>query len=205
MKQIIEYQYFGNIKYYIALYKYKYIIFEQYENYQKSSFRNKIALPSAQGLIHLSIPILGGRGIKQNIKDVAIDNSQDWKSNHFKTICNIYNRSPWFEFYKEELEKLYKGVHQNLVSWNLQCIKWVIEKLKIDVIMAETKEFVIAYDNQEFVDLRNADKKGQEDLTENNTKYHQVFEDDIGFIPNVCILDLLFCEGPNAIFYLKNE
>jgi hypothetical protein len=28
--------------------------------------------------------------------------------------------------------------------------------------------------------------------------YHQVFEERIGFIPHLSILDLLFCEGKNA-------
>ncbi|MFL5744953.1 MAG: WbqC family protein, partial [Niastella sp.] len=32
----------------------------------------------------------------------------------------------------------------------------------------------------------------------NPVRYHQVFEERIGFIPNLSILDLLFCEGKNA-------
>jgi hypothetical protein len=32
----------------------------------------------------------------------------------------------------------------------------------------------------------------------NTVKYHQVFEERVGFLPNLSILDLLFCEGKNA-------
>jgi WbqC-like protein family len=202
--QIIEYQYFGNIVLYNTLCNTKHIIFEQYENYQKSSFRNKIAVPSPQGLLHLSIPILGGRGIKQNIKDVVIDNRQDWKTNHFKTICNIYNRSPWFEFYKNELKNLYEQPIEKLVDWNLQCFNWTISKLKIAATVSKTKNFDIQYDKEEFIDLRNLKVNNSTTDKRNFIKYHQVFEDSIGFIPNVCILDLLFCEGPNAINFLSN-
>jgi hypothetical protein len=54
-----------------------------------------------------------------------------------------------------------------------------------------------------FEDARNKWKPTnfQEDAS---VKYFQVFEDRIGFQPNLSILDLLFCEGPNAIYLLKN-
>ena len=34
-------------------------------------------------------------------------------------------------------------------------------------------------------------------------KYIQVFEDKLGFFPNLSVLDLVFNEGPNAIVLLK--
>jgi len=34
-------------------------------------------------------------------------------------------------------------------------------------------------------------------------RYRQVFEERTGFIPNLSILDLLFCEGKNAMDYLR--
>jgi hypothetical protein len=36
-------------------------------------------------------------------------------------------------------------------------------------------------------------------------RYRQVFEERIGFIPNLSILDLLFCEGKNAIRYIQSS
>jgi hypothetical protein len=36
-------------------------------------------------------------------------------------------------------------------------------------------------------------------------RYTQVFEDRIGFVPNLGILDLLFCCGPNAKTLLKDS
>jgi hypothetical protein len=53
--------------------------------------------------------------------------------------------------------------------------------------------------NDEVVDWRNklTPKTLQTDFP-NPVQYHQVFEDRIGFIPHVSVLDLLFCEGKNA-------
>jgi hypothetical protein len=33
-------------------------------------------------------------------------------------------------------------------------------------------------------------------------KYWQVFQHKHGFLPNISILDLLFCMGPESVFYL---
>ena len=38
----------------------------------------------------------------------------------------------------------------------------------------------------------------------NQTKYHQVFENNCGFIANLSIIDLLFNLGPESADYLEN-
>ena len=37
----------------------------------------------------------------------------------------------------------------------------------------------------------------------NQTRYNQVFENKMGFIPNLNILDVIFNLGPNASEYIK--
>ncbi len=203
MKYIIDYQYFGNINLYKILCKNTNVIFEIYDNYQKSSFRNKMELPSPNGVLQLSIPILGGRGFKGKFKDVKMDNSKPWRNNHIKTINTLYNKSPWFEYYKNELYELYQTEESNLYKWNKICLQWVLKKLKTNAIVAETKNFILEYDNNIFIDCRN-NMHNKEDFVNNTLpKYFQVFENKIGFKPNMCILDLLFCEGPNAVNLLQ--
>lgn len=205
MKLIIEYQYFGSVNLYKILYKSSNILFEQYENYQKSSFRNKTTLLGPSGVQYLSIPILGGRGVKCKMKDVEIDYNQNWQLHHIKTIKNLYNASPWFEYYETELDELYKMTPHLLKDWNLECFKWVCKKLKINAIMAETEEFKLEYPNNSFLDWRDCIKKNDNNIDKNPLPYIQVFQEKIGFYPNVSILDLLFCEGPHARALLKGE
>ncbi len=200
---LIEYQYFGNINLYKILYKNKHIIFEVYENYQKSSFRNKMELASPYGPHILSVPILGGRGIRELTRNVKIENNQNWQEQHFKTICNLYNKPPWFEFYKSDLEKLYNTPFELLIDWDKTCMSWVLGKLKINAIVADTQEFIKNYSNDEYLDLRSYSLDKSKILEQLSTpQYPQVFEDKIGFLPNLSILDLLFCEGPNAVSFL---
>ncbi len=198
MTLLIEYQYFGCINYYNALCKYKYIQFEVFENYQKSSFRNKMELASPQGRQVLSVPILGGRGIRQPMYNVGIDNRQAWQTNNYKTIVNLYNRSPWFEYYKDSLYELYQTPVALLTQWNKLCTQWALAKLKVNAILTETANYTKTNHLPDIVDYRNNDYANHET---GPIHYLQVFDQQFGFMPNLSILDLLFCEGPNAVNY----
>ena len=59
------------------------------------------------------------------------------------------------------------------------------------------------------IDLRNRispkKNKKMEDTGFNQVKYVQVFEAENGFLPNLSILDLIFCVGPEAIIYLERS
>ena len=45
-------------------------------------------------------------------------------------------------------------------------------------------------------------KHPQPDADFETKRYWQVFQHKHGFLPNLSILDLLFCMGPEAVFYL---
>ena len=57
---------------------------------------------------------------------------------------------------------------------------------------------------QSIVDFREAirPKKPLPDAEFESKRYYQVYEQKFGFQPNMSILDLLFNEGNEAIFYL---
>ena len=61
-----------------------------------------------------------------------------------------------------------------------------------------TNQYVAHYDNK--TDCRNyfLPKSFQKETMHWVPKYPQVFEDRLGFQPNLSIIDLIFCVGPNA-------
>ena len=138
---LIDLQYLAPIITYKNSIKAKYIILEQYERWQKMSFRNRCTIASSNGLIDLSIPIAGGRNIKEIIKDVKIDNMKKWQMIHWRGITSAYNRSPWFEFYAEELLKFYNTRYTYLWDWNTDLMYWVLEKLNLDLKVIFTEHF----------------------------------------------------------------
>jgi hypothetical protein len=130
------------------------------------------------------------------MKDVKISSPQRWQKDHLKTIESCYNRSPWFEFYKDELQELYSKPFTFLLDWNLACLDWSFNKLNMPKNYSLTAEFIKNY-GEGFDDRRNKILPKNHGELE-SLKYRQVFEERTGFFPNLSILDLLFCEGKKA-------
>ena len=205
MNLIVDLQYFPTINLYKNSNNFSNIIFEQYEYYQKMSFRNRCQIAGGEGLINLSVPLEKGRDQKTLMKDVRIAAARPWQAQHWKTLLSCYSRSPWFEFYRDELEGLYKTRFDFLVDWNLACFEWSLKKLRLPVAVSLTDRYQPVYTSREGVDLRGKfvpKNRTAEDTTP--LRYRQVFEERIGFIPGLSILDLLFCEGKEAIRYIRS-
>jgi hypothetical protein len=166
------------------------------------SFRNRSLIAGANGIISLSIPLLDGRDQKMKIRDVRIDNRKKWQSQHWKSIESSYNRSPWFEHYRDGLTTLYGQKTEFLFDWNLRCFEWTLEKLGMDVSTSLTESFSKYPDLSSQIDRRNQILPKNYFLSD-PVRYRQVFEERLGFLPNLSILDLLFCEGKNAETLLK--
>ncbi len=196
MKFISEYQYFPSVMFYKCSYNFSNIIFDKYEFYQKMSFRNRCIVSGANGLIHLSVPLQKGRNQKTIIKDVRISNLAKWQEDHWKSIVSCYNKSPWFEFYKDELRRIYETRFEFLLDWDLACFEWSIQKLGLTVDISATEKYIPQYES-DVVDFRNTIVP-KNYTTFAGVHYHQVFETKSGFRPNLSILDLLFCEGKKA-------
>ncbi len=107
----------------------------------KMSFRNRCIILGAGGPVTLSIPLEEGRSQRRLTKDVRIANRYPWQSQQWKTIMSCYNRSPWFEFYRDELEALFQKQVDFLVDWNLACWEWTLKKLGMEVFTETTKAY----------------------------------------------------------------
>ena len=202
---LTELQYFAPfILYKNSIYE-KYIKLEQYERWQKMSYRNRCTIAGANGLIDLSIPIDGSRNTAALIRDVKIDNVLKWQTVHWRGITAAYNRSPWFEFYADELLQFYETRYTYLWDWNLDLMYWVLKQLKVEVKVDFTDHYEKQITDEDIADYRN------KILPKNSIRYagecpvySQVFEHRLGFHPNLSIIDLLFCEGNNAAGLLRS-
>jgi hypothetical protein len=138
MTLITEFQYFPSVILYKKLNNFSNIIFDKCEYYRKMTFRNRCRIAGAEGTIDLSIPLEKGRDQRSLIRDVRISGSRKWQGEHWKTILSCYSRSPWFEFYRDELEKLYRRPAVFLMDWNLACFEWSIRVLGMPVEISFT-------------------------------------------------------------------
>lgn len=162
-------------------------------------------LPGGNGLVSLTIPVVGGRSVKMPFKAVEIDYSSNWQRDHFRSFETIYGNSPFYFQYCASLKEIFDQKPRFLVDWNATCLDWIVKKMKINLTLLQDGNQLT--DNQETrqrIDIylpSNHDIPGKEPFI----KYPQLFEDRIGFKPNVSIVDLLFNLGPDALKKINNH
>jgi hypothetical protein len=203
---ISELPYWGTIQFYTKHLLYKTVCIEQFENYRKGSFRNRTSIATANGVLALSIPLAKGKHQQTSIKAVEIDNSLNWQLQHWRSIKTAYGNSPYFEYYGEDIKALYEKKYDLLFDFCLEAHNLMLELLNLPAELTFTESFQKVVDSQ-YIDARNAilpkNYTKMLDIHFNPIAYPQVFEDRHGFLPNLSILDLLFCAGPEAISYLQ--
>lgn len=197
MKIVIDIQYFPAVTLFSKLSGYTHCIFEQYELFEKMSFRNRCVIYGANGPINLTVPLSGGRNQRTVMKNVRVLNTTNWQANHWKSITSAYNKSPWFEHFRYELEHLYRKRFEFLVDWNLECFRWASAIVSPHIGYSLTESFIPQYDPHSYDDWRGRLKPATINrIFTSPDVYTQVFQDRSGFIPNLSILDYLFCAGP---------
>jgi hypothetical protein len=195
---VADLEYFAPSIFYFSLSRANHGIFDIYEPYRKMSFRNRCALAGANGPIHLSVPLVGGRGQRTLMKDVRILQHDGWQARHWKTITSLFNKSPWFDYHRHDLEELYRRRFEFLVDWNLACFEWVADKMaiKTKVSLSEKPVDIRDFGAGEIEDWRSRLMPATiNKIFPDSKRYPQVFEDRLGFLPNLSILDYLFCAG----------
>lgn len=196
VKLLIDIQYFGTIDYNKILFQNSNIKIEQYESYQKMSFRNRCMVAGSNGVVNLSVPLEKGRGQKELMKDVRISDYENWRVQHWRTIESCYSRAPFFEFYRDGVFSLLQNKQTFLLDLNLSILEWLAKVFKYKGSASLTEAYHKEYP-ADVNDLRGAFLPKNYAAEDFDLKYVQVFEDRIGFKPNLCILDLLFCNGPS--------
>ncbi len=188
----IDIQYFGSISFVKTLLEQDQVYFDLDAPFTKMSFKNRMVVTSSQGPLHLSIPIQGGRTQKTPIKDVLIANNAPWQEQHLKALITNYKRSPYFEYYEQGVTELYLNPKEKLVDFLLDCHVWLQYQLKGKWLLIQSP-----LAEQGDVLIKHFDNSLPKNYSQHQglPSYQQVFSDKVGFIPNVSILDMLFCCG----------
>ncbi|WP_299260979.1 WbqC family protein [uncultured Aquimarina sp.] len=195
--------YFGSIEQYVTMAQSDSIVFENEDNYQKQTYRNRTYIYGANGKLLLTIPIKHiGNGTKQLYKNVRIENEFPWQLHHWKSLQSAYRTSPFFEYYEDELIHLFEKRKDFLLDFNYECMEVIFDCLQSSTSYSKTRDY--QKDHEDRNDMRILVSSKKEDTYELDT-YIQVFSDKHGFIPNLSILDLLFNEGTNTLTYLENQ
>lgn len=191
---IIDNQFIPCVNWFKMSINQSYILISEYQRWKKMSFGNRCVLSGGNGMIPLSIPVENGRDQKCLFKDVRIANKENWQPRHWRTLVSCYNRSPYFEYYQEGFRPFFEKKYDFLIDLNLAIIQTCIDYLAVNkrIMLVSDDKFPIIDTEDNFLTPRTYSK------VPDPVKYHQLFEDRVGFLPNLSLVDLLFMEGPNA-------
>jgi hypothetical protein len=203
--------YLPNIEYMAKFVQFKDFSIENSDNYQKGTFRNRCYIATSLGASPLSIPLKKGKNNNQSIREVAISYDVDWQRQHWQSIKTAYGSAPFWMYYAPIFEKFYQKPYTFLFDYNYDILETLLNILKIkkDINLSFTNTYVKNYEN-----IHNPDASGTERVdfrsafplkvsTFKGKKYGQLFEDRIGFLPNMSALDLIMCCGNQSLEVLK--
>ena len=192
--------YFAPVQYYSKLIQRGGVVIERHENYNKQSYRNRCTIYSANGLLDLVVPVVKPDKPKIPVTEVEISYDTLWQKQHFKAIESAYRRSPFYEYYIDDLMAFFNSRHRYLYEFNMQIMRKVCDLMKIPFHVRESSIYIKSGESDP--DLRNSlhPKMNWQDADPSfmPPHYTQVFSNKWGFKPNLSILDLLFNTGPEA-------
>ena len=205
MKALLSSTYFGPIQWYQKLNRYDECLIERHESFIKQTYRNRMLIPATNGPLALTIPT--NHDISLSMKDIRISDHANWRHVHWNALLSAYGESPFFEYYQDDIRPFFEKKYEFLFDFNMETTEKMIELLDIRPKISITEAYIQSKEleeEDEIKDFRDAirPKKPLPDAEFAPKRYYQVYEQKHGFQPNMSILDLLFNEGNEAIFYL---
>ena len=223
MKALLSTTYFGPVQWYQKLYRHEDVQIEQWESFQKQTYRNRCLIATTQGVQALTVPIERPSTVNQ-IKDIRISDHGNWRHLHWNALVSAYGESPFFEYYQDDIRPFFEKRRDYLFDFNEAIREKMCELLDIQPKVSFTEKFASKSTVNCTLELCSLATEGTQELsTVNQTKdfreairpkhplpdpdfepkpYYQVYQQKHGFLPNLSILDLLFNMGPEGIFYL---
>jgi hypothetical protein len=194
---IVSTNYFGSITFYCELAKYERVIIDGGERYEKQTQRTRTSILSANGPLHLSIPVIRPNGKDTLVRDIQISTSENWQKDHWKAIESAYQHAPFFFYYGEKIKEIIFQKEHSLLAFNHNIIYQLLDfiDLKVDVLISDNCPPVISQNDPRV--WLNA-----KEIAYPSIPYNQVFSDRFTFKPNLSIIDLIMNEGKLARTFL---
>ncbi len=201
-------------------------IFVHYDDVQLPlgrSFITRVQVKTYDGIKWLSVPIK--RNGKELIKDVVIDNSQDWRTKHLNLLKQNYSKTPFFREMFSIVNTIYDLDINNLSVLNILTIEKIAEYFDIDTqfekssyLHIEAKsskkllEIVKNFNGNVYITGHGASNYLDHELFEKEvinveymnyqkTPYPQLHNE---FTPYVSILDLIANVGKEGVNYINS-
>tara|TARA_A100000164_G_scaffold361655_1_gene376694 strand:+ start:677 stop:1306 length:630 start_codon:yes stop_codon:yes gene_type:complete len=199
----IELHYLGSLEFFTRLINSKKIILEVSDYFLKQTYRNRCYVLGPNRIQMLTIPVHYQK--KTIFRDVTIDYHQNWIKNHRKAVQAAYGKAPFYDYFYDLFDQVWVSKPTYLLDLSMSMMTVCLKILQIDMSFNFTSIYKQEV-QKDVLDLRNiilAKKPSELRSFYRPISYYQNFGNN--FVSNMSILDLLICEGPNALNILKQS
>ncbi len=116
----------------------KFVFFDDVQLPLGKNYETRTSIKTPNGVLDLTIPILN-KGEKVLIKDARM--ADGWKKKHLKSIIFSYQKSPYFNQYIGELEKIYSKDTNSFCEFGTEIIKLICKWLDIKTELVFSSQF----------------------------------------------------------------
>lgn len=189
--------YCGSVATYLAMAAYGNVVIDataRYDKREKTLHRCTIAGPN--GPQRLTVPLQKpSEWHTTRIADLIVSDHGDWPHLHWGALEAAYGRTPYFEYYADDLWPLLLAAPGN----SLVALDMAIHRFCLAAIGIPQATHSLADQAAATPPPAAATPLPMPDLR----PYYQTWAARFGFMPNLSVLDLIFNLGPEAALYLR--
>lgn len=187
--------YAGTVPLYAAMAQYGAVCLDPstpWDKRRKESHRTVIA--GANGIQRLTVPIVKpDRYHGTTVGDIKVSDHGHWWDLHRGAIESAYGRTPYYEYYADEIAPAFTGHIDSLYNLDLLLHRFACRVAGINDISGDTRAI------SHYRPVLLADHA----TTATEHPYWQVWADRYGFQPGLSVLDLIFSLGPLTTLHLR--
>lgn len=201
-KILIEPHYFPSVAFWACYMQAEEVVLDIHAYYEKQTYRNRCEILTDKGVWSLSVPVR--KPWKRPLHAIEIDSRHVWQKDHIRAIEAAYRKAPFFEYFAPEILTVLEQPMTTLLQLQQQIMTICLKLLQLPNRFTYSTNYYDARQaaDLELLDMRNMlHPKKKTALNITCEPYTQNF--GAKFVPNLSILDLLFCMGPSARLYLQ--
>jgi len=111
--------------------------------FEKNSFTNRNRIKTAKGPIWLTVPVRLHDHLEKTLIEIEIDNAQNWKKKHLRSIEQNYRRAPFFAKNFDRLAATYLPEENRLAELCYNQLKFWLDEFEIGTRIVRASELPV--------------------------------------------------------------